>query len=215
MNKIKFTILLAAFALGASSLLKAQNDDFYAEIKSFMTENRADYNDIVASYFAGKELSLDDYTLLYYGYTFTDAYNPNYYNSSIDSLIAKKLYSQAYAALQADHKQDPTSLQTLFYLINIAEELLKPEESKMYQSRYINLVKAIMGAGGDGLSKENAIRVNRVTDEFQILSTYFGASSIVNKEFSEDFIDKVSIKNDKPNIIDIFFDFKRYVEVAK
>ncbi len=215
MNKIKFTILIAVFALGSASLLRAQNDDFYAEIKSFMTENRAEYNDIVKSYFAGEDLSLDDYTLLYYGYTFTDAYKPNYYNSSIDSLIAKKLYSQAYAALQADHKQDPTSLQTLFYLMNIAEELLKPEESKIYQSRYINLVKAIMGAGGDGLSKENAIRVNRVTDEFQILSTYFGASSIVNKEFSEDFIDKVSIKTDKPNIIDVFFDFKRYVEVAK
>ena len=71
---------------------------------------------------------------------------------------------------------------------------------------------AIIQANGDGLSRDGALRVNRVTDEFQLLSTYFKAASIVSKELSDDNIDKVTIKDSDGNIKDVYFDFSRYMD---
>lgn len=208
MNKLR--TLIVALAVMACGNIYAQNDSFYSEIKSFIS----DYDQLAQNFLSGKEMSLDDYTLLYYGFTFTDKYKPDYVNPKADSLINLNQINEAYLQLQEDHKENPTSLQTLFELMNVASVLDKEEESAMYQSRYINLVKAIMQAGGDGLSRENAIKINSVLDEFQILSTYFKAKAIGSKEFSDDFIDRITIKDSDGNTKDVFFDFTRYMEVA-
>ena len=213
MNKLKTLVaLLAVFACGN---IYAQTDAFYSEVKGFMADNRSEYDKIVSSYFAGENLSPDEYTMLYYGYTFTDAYNPDYVSHKADSLINLKKYEDAYNALQSELKRDPTSLQTLFDLMNMADVLGKEKESTVYQNNYLNLVKAIFLACGDGLSAENAIKVNQVTDEIQILSTYFRAVSIVSKELSPDFVDKVSFKDSSGKVNTVFFDFSRYMAVAK
>ncbi|MBQ1885920.1 MAG: DUF4919 domain-containing protein [Bacteroidales bacterium] len=208
MNKLR--TLIAAVAVLACSNIYAQTDAFYSEIKSFIS----DYDKLAQDFLSDKKMSLDDYTLLYYGFTFTDNYKPDYNGGAADSLINLKQYEKAYQQLQEDHRTNPTSLQTLFDLMNIASYLEKEKESSVYQSRYINLVKAIMQAGGDGLSPDNAIRVNSVMDEFQILSTYFKAVAIGSKEFSDDYIDKITIKDSDGNTKDVFFDFKRYMEVS-
>lgn len=213
MNKLKF-ISLAALILTFGSLC-AQDDAFYSEVRGFMSESRPEYDKIVSSYFAGQELSADDYTLLYYGYTFTDAYKPDFVNKSVDSLIDAKQYAEAYDALKKEHLKDPSSLQILFDLMGLAFVLEKSDEGQQYQKKYINLLLAIVQASGDGLSRENAIKVNTVRDEFQILSSYFRASSIVKKEFSSsDSIDKVTIKDSEGIVKDVFFDFTRYVAVT-
>ena len=212
MNKLR--LLLAAVAVFACSNIYAQDNAFYSEIKSFMTDNRADYDEIVKSYFANKELSLDDYTLLYYGYTFTDAYKPDYTSNEAESLMDAKKYDQAYAVLQREHQNDPTSLQTLFDLMGMAYVLEKSQEGQVYQNRYIKLMLAIIQSSGDGLSAENAIKVNRLTDESQILSTYFKAVSVVKKEFTNDGIDKVTVKDSDGIVKDVYFDFSRYLEVS-
>ena len=133
----------------------------------------------------------------------------------MDSLINIRQFDKAYEALKADQKNDPTSLQTLFDLMGMAYVLEKSDEGQQYQKHYINLMLAIIQANGDGLSRESALRVNRVTDEFQLLSTYFKAASIVSRELGEDNIDKVTIKDSDGNVKDVFFDFTRYMEVTK
>ena len=211
MNKIRIYAVALAVMLSCSGAF-AQTDAFYSEVKGFMADNPGAYDKIVASYFAGDELSLDDYTMLYYGYSLTKDYKPDYYNRSVDSLIKNLEYDKAYAVLKEDHKNDPTSLQTLFDLMGMAYVLEKSQEGQLYQKHYINLMLAIIQANGDGLSREGALRVNRVTDEFQILSTYFKASSIVSKELSDDNIDKVTIKDSEGNVKDVYFDFSRYMD---
>ncbi|MBR6465105.1 MAG: DUF4919 domain-containing protein [Bacteroidales bacterium] len=213
MNKIT-TIALALGLLLAGNAAIAQNDAFYSEVRNYMADNRAEFNKIVTSYLVGQPLSMDEYTMLYYGYTFTDAYKPNYSSNTADSLMNLKKYEEAYKALQGELRRDPTSLQTLFELMNLADVLGKEKESTQYQKNYVNLVKAIFLACGDGLSADNAIRVNHVTDEFQILSAYFKAVSISSKELSPDFVDKVTFKDSSGAVKTVFFDFSRYMVVA-
>ena len=185
MNKIK-TLAAAIGLMLIGNAAFAQNDAFYSEVRNYMADNRAEFNKIVSSFLAGDILSPDEYTMLYYGYTFTDAYKPNFISNTADSLINLKKYEDAFKALQGELKRDPSSLQTLFDLMNLADVLGKEKESTYYQKSYVNIVKAIFLACGDGLSADNAIRVNHVTDEFQILSSYFRAVSIVRKELSPD-----------------------------
>ncbi|MBR5399373.1 MAG: DUF4919 domain-containing protein [Bacteroidales bacterium] len=214
MNKIK-TIALALGLLLAGNAAVAQNDAFYSEVRNYMADNKAEFNKIVSSFLAGQALSTDEYTMLYYGYTFTDAYRPNFISNAADSLINLKKYDDAFKALQTELKRDPTSLQTLFDLMNLADVLGKEKESSQYQKSYVNLVKAIFLACGDGLSADNAIRINHVTDEFQILSAYFKAVSIVRKELSPDFVDKVTFKDSSGQTKTVFFDFSRYMMVSE
>lgn len=214
MNKIKSLAAVIGLML-VGSVAFAQNDAFYTEVRNYMADNRAEFDKIVASYLSGENLSTDEFTMLYYGYTFTDAYKPNYSSNTADSLIRLKKYEDAYNSLKGELKKDPTSLQTLFDLMNLADVLGKEKESEIYQKNYVNLVKAIFLACGDGLSEENAIRVNRVTDEFQILSSYFKAVSIVSKELSPDFVDKVSFKDSSGQTKTVFFDFSRYMVVSE
>ena len=214
MNKIK-TLAAAIGLMLIGNAAFAQNDAFYSEVRNYMADNRAEFNKIVSSFLAGNTLSPDEYTMLYYGYTFTDAYKPNYISNTADSLINLKKYEDAFKALQGELKRDPSSLQTLFDLMNLADVLGKEKESTFYQKSYVNIVKAIFLACGDGLSADNAIRVNHVTDEFQILSSYFRAVSIVLKELSPDFVDKVTFKDSSGQTKTVFFDFSRYMVVAE
>ncbi|MBP5390904.1 MAG: DUF4919 domain-containing protein [Bacteroidales bacterium] len=214
MNKIKTTVAALALLL-IGNVAFAQNDAFYNEVRNYMADNRAEFNKIVSSFLAGDALSPDEYTMLYYGYTFTDAYKPNYTSNKADSLINLKKYEDAFKALQGELKRDPTSLQTLFELMNLADVLGKEKESTQYQKSYVNLVKAIFLACGDGLSTDSAIRINHVTDEFQILSSYFRAVSIVSKELSPDFVDKITFKDSSGQTKTVFFDFSRYMVVAE
>ena len=214
MNKFK-NIAAAICLLLIGNAAFAQNDAFYTEVRNYMADNRAEFNKIVNSYLAGDVLSMDEYTMLYYGYTFTNAYKPDYTSNTADSLMNLKKYEEAYKALQGELRRDPTSLQTLFELMNLADVLGKEKESTQYQKSYVNLVKAIFLACGDGLSADNAIRVNHVTDEFQILSAYFKAVSIVSKELSPDFVDKVTLKDSDGQVKTVFFDFSRYLTVAE
>ena len=214
MNKFK-NIAAAICLLLIGNAAFAQNDAFYTEVRNYMADNRAEFNKIVNSYLAGDVLSMDEYTMLYYGYTFTNAYKPDYTSNTADSLMNLKKYEEADKALQGELRRDPTSLQTLFELMNLADVLGKEKESTQYQKSYVNLVKAIFLACGDGLSADNAIRVNHVTDEFQILSAYFKAVSIVSKELSPDFVDKVTLKDSDGQVKTVFFDFSRYLTVAE
>lgn len=214
MNRIK-TLAAAIGLLLVGNAAFAQNDAFYSEVRNYMADNRAEFNKIVTSFLAGQPLSMDEYTMLYYGYTFTDAYKPNYSSNTVDSLINIKKYEDAFKSLQGELRRDPTSLQTLFDLMNLADVLGKEKESAQYQKDYVNLVKAIFLACGDGLSVDNAIRVNHVTDEFQILSSYFRAVSISSKELSPDFVDKVTFKDSSGAVKTVFFDFSRYMVVAE
>ena len=214
MNKIKtLAVAFGLMLIGGTAF--AQNDAFYAEVRNYMADNRAEFDKIVTSFLAGNELSMDEYTMLYYGYTFTDAYKPNYSSNTADSLINLKKYEDAYKALKTELKRDPTSLQTLFDLMNLADVLGKEKESTLYQKSYVNIVKAIFLACGDGLSPDAAIRVNHATDEFQILSAYFRAVSISSKELSPDFVDRVTIKDSDGQVKTVYFDFSRYMIVAE
>lgn len=213
MRKFRFLLAVCALALGSSAF--AQTEDFYAEIKQFMTDNRAEYDSILSNYFAAEEMSLDDYALLYYGYTYTDSYKPGYLDSKADSLISKKEYEKAFEHLLQENRKDPTSLKTLFDLMNLADLLNKTQESNRFQNAYLNLVRAILQSGGDGSSAENAIYVNSETDEFQLLSVYFKAVSIVSREFTEDFKDRITIKDSDGAQKVLYFDFSRFMEVAQ
>ena len=112
MNKIK-TLAAAIGLMLIGNAAFAQNDAFYSEVRNYMADNRAEFNKIVSSFLAGNTLSPDEYTMLYYGYTFTDAYKPNFISNTADSLINLKKYEDAFKALQGELKRDPSSLQTL------------------------------------------------------------------------------------------------------
>jgi len=126
-----------------------------------------------------KELNLEEYALLYYGFTFQENYLKNQSDEiELSKLAESEKFQSLVIACEKYLKINPVSLKANDLIAYSLYKLNKPEsEWKKFQERYRTLRKVIVFSG-NGLTCETAFKVISVSDEYDILYTYFDVENI-------------------------------------
>ena len=126
-----------------------------------------------------KELNLEEYALLYYGFTFQENYLKNQSDEiELSKLAESEKFQSLVIACEKYLKINPVSLKANDLIAYSLYKLNKPEsEWKKFQERYRALRKVIVFSG-NGLTCETAFKVISVSDEYDILYTYFDVENI-------------------------------------
>lgn len=124
-------------------------------------------------------LTTQDYSMIYYGFSFQDNYIKNQPDEKIlNNLSQTKDYKKIIAECQKILDKNPVSLnannQMGYALFNLGRPA---SEWKKYQNRYRAFRKVIVYSG-NGLSTESAFKVIYVSDEYDILYKYFDIEKI-------------------------------------
>lgn len=180
------------------SQTKAQDELIinYSEIKEKIENpNSSNYYPSLLKRFNDfdKELKLEEYALLYYGFTFQE----NYLKNQSEEIKLSKLekdgkHEELISACEKYLSINPVSLKANDLMAYSLYKLNRPEsEWRKFQERYRALRKVIVYSG-NGLSCETAFKVISVSDEYDILYTYFNIEKI-NQQSLEDLCDKLEI----------------------
>ena len=126
-----------------------------------------------------KELNLEEYALLYYGFTFQENYLKNQSDEiELSKLAESEKFQSLVIACEKYLEINPVSLKANDLIAYSLYKLNKPEsEWKKFQERYRALRKVIVFSG-NGLTCETAFKVISVSDEYDILYTYFDVENI-------------------------------------
>lgn len=183
-------LLILAFILSMSILLKAQEGlkIDYSEIKAKVEDKKSNsyypkllkrFNDFDST------LTIDDYALIYYGFSFQDDYLKN----QPDERALNKLQKEEnYEGLILEAKKilsvNPVSLKANDCLIDALQETGRPEtEWKKYQDRF-RAIRRVIASSGNGLSCESAFKVIYVSDEYNMLYTYYDVEKVHSQKLS-------------------------------
>lgn len=173
-----------------SILLKAQEGlkIDYSEIKAKVEDKKSNsyypkllkrFNDFDST------LTIDDYALIYYGFSFQDDYLKN----QPDERALNKLQKEEnYEGLILEAKKilsvNPVSLKANDCLIDALQETGRPEtEWKKYQDRF-RAIRRVIASSGNGLSCESAFKVIYVSDEYNMLYTYYDVEKVHSQKLS-------------------------------
>lgn len=183
-------LLILAFILSMSILLKAQEGlkIDYSEIKAKVEDkNSSTYYPILLQRFNDFDstLTIDEYALIYYGFSFQDAYLKN----QPDERALNKLQKEEnYEGLILEAKKilsvNPVSLKANDCLIYALQETGRPEtEWKKYQDRF-RAIRRVIASSGNGMSCESAYKVIYVSDEYNMIYTYFDVEKVHSQKLS-------------------------------
>lgn len=173
MKKLIFSIILSITAIGAilsQDFIEVNN----VEIKNNTTDSLSYlYYPILLERFTSFDTTLtqDDYKHLYYGYVYTDMYNPYGEHELTDSffnLYYNQEYTKAIDVGEKILKDDPVNTTIIFKML-VCNHVLENIEMKLnYVHQYYSLLSIIYNTG-DGKSAETAFKVIKVSDEYEIL----------------------------------------------
>jgi tetratricopeptide (TPR) repeat protein len=177
-------LLLTFILFGYIHLSFGQNelDISYDSIKAQIENKDSDsyYPKLLEKYQSfDSSLTLYDYALIYYGFTFQKDYIINKPNEeTLKKAIESENFKDAVKECELILNKNPVSLLAINYLGFALFKLKEPESAwRKYQDRYRTLRKVIVYSG-DGSSPETAFKVIYVTDEYNILNDYFEISKI-------------------------------------
>ena len=138
-------------------------------------------------------LTLEEYAIIYYGFTFQKEYlNKQPDEKILNELLKKEDYKQLEIECRRILGQNPVSLSANDNLgYALFKQGRKEAEWKKYQKRYRAIRKVIVYSG-NGLSCETAFKVIYVSDEYNILYSYFQVEEI-NKQTLDGLCDKFDI----------------------
>lgn len=164
---ISVLLMLFSASSDAQSMLKDM-DYNYKVLETWMENNKEKYDSLMTLFLNADTLGVYEAFTLYFGYTYTDKYQPMYSEdkAALD-LYNKGLAEEAYKAYQKEYEKNPLFMRTLLRLAMLADKLGYAEESKKYAFRFVTLSKAI-GLSGDA-SKEHPMHVICVPDEYMML----------------------------------------------
>lgn len=179
MKKILFLILLSFFSQGYAQNELTIN---YSEIKEKIeNQNSPNYYPKLLKKFNDfdKDLKLEEYALLYYGFTFQENYLKNQSEEiELSKLEKDEKFEELISACEKYLLKNPVSLKANDLMAYSLYKLNKPEsEWKKFQNRYRALRKVIVYSG-NGLTCETAFKVISVSDEYDILYNYFDVEYI-------------------------------------
>ncbi|MBL1411077.1 DUF4919 domain-containing protein [Sphingobacterium faecale] len=125
-----------------------------------------------------KTLTPEEYMLIYYGFSFQNTYLSA---QNADGKLSDIAESKDYKRLIAESKRvlqiNPVSLTANNLMALALFETGKAEDGLKYQNRYRAIRKTI-ATSGDGLSCETALKVIFISDEYNMLYSYFDVEKI-------------------------------------
>ena len=130
-------------------------------------------------------LTTEDYALIYYGFSFQDAYLKN----QPDERALNKLQKEGnYEGLILESKKilavNPVSLTANDCLTYVLLKTGHPEtEWKKYQDRF-RAIRRVIASSGNGLTCESAYKVIYVSDEYNMIYTYFNVEKVHSQKLS-------------------------------
>jgi tetratricopeptide (TPR) repeat protein len=155
-------------------------------------------------------LTLRDYSLIYYGFSFQDNYLKNTpKEDKLNELLKSNDYEKVVLECQKILDSNPVSLLANNKMGYALFKLKKPEsEWSKYQKRYRAIRKVIVYSG-NGLTSETAFKVIYVSDEYDILYDYFEIPKI-QRQTLEGFCDKFDVTpSDYYKVKEVYFDISR------
>lgn len=173
-----------------SILLKAQEGlkIDYSEIKAKVEDkNSSTYYPILLQRFNDFDstLTIDDYALIYYGFSFQDAYLKNQPDeNALEKLKNDKNYKQLKLESEKILAVNPVSITANNFMSYALFKSGSPEnEWKKYQNRY-RAIRKVIAYSGDGLSCQSAFKVIYVSDEYNMLYTYYDVEKVHSQKLS-------------------------------
>lgn len=175
MKKLSLCFLIGFLCLSNTLFAQETLEIDYPTIKEYVTTHPTEFQELMQRFQANDSLlTRQDYATVYYGYSFTSAYqgSMNTFSDFFELTKAKK-YEEAYSAAQEHLKSNPVSLQLLYHLYELGSMLQKDSnETRGYAKQYAALLTTI-SLSGDGKSEETAIKVICVADEYQLMYIFF------------------------------------------
>lgn len=200
--------------------MKSQEPVEYEQMLEIVSNPESDqfYPTLLERFKKGdKELTLDDYRALYYGFTFQDNYRPydrdprdfeisNLIASGMDEVTTPKLIE-----ISRDYLNDnPFSLKILNYLQNFLAQIDDTTEIDLIQTQYDGILNAIKSSG-DGQTEETGFSVNHPSDEYMLLRSFKLKPSSNRFETTYDYFD---LEENELGIEGIYFDVYQMVKVG-
>lgn len=154
----------------------------YKEIKAEIeNENAASFYPKLLNRFNefDTSLSLREYALIYYGFSFQEDYLKNQPDEKqLDILLEENDFESLVVECKKILNKNPVSLSANDKMGYALFKLGKPEkEWGNYQTRYRQIRNAIVYSG-DGLTPVSAFKVIYVSDEYHIMCDYFDIPAI-------------------------------------
>lgn len=135
--------------------------------------------------------TFEESAIIYYGYAFTEKYNPYCSYDSLRFFIQQRDWEKAEQAALEALKDNPVCIELLEHLILAAEQRQDEEVASRAFGQYIILLTTI-SRSGEGKTPDSPLFVTRVSDEYSILRS-IGASQLKGQSL----IDTPSGKCDK------------------
>ena len=177
-------------------------------IEDTVRKNPAAYQDLMNRFFkAPASLSKEEVANLYYGFAFTKDYAPLHVDLIREprDLYRQGKMQEAYDICKRELQKAPVSLSLLWMISIVADELKMKEEAKKYYSTFTELYNAVT-ASGNGYSKENAIKVIFISDEYAIFRDMMGLK-LVKQDFVEKRYDCMTLdRGNKGETVTLWFD---------
>jgi len=179
-----FFLFFAAKCLVGQETLKVD----YSQIKqSIQNENSGFYYPTLLERFNAFDSTLtsEDYMYIYYGFAYQDTYLKKRPDETILSKLSesedfKKLIVECEKVLEIN----PVSLDANDFMGYALFKTDRPEaEWLKYQNRY-RAIRKVIATSGDGLSCETALKVIYVSDEYNMLHTYFDVEKIHSQQLA-------------------------------
>lgn len=178
----KLLLFLSAFYIMAN--IFAQDTPIsidYNSIKDIVLNDSVTYSNLMERYKRDDvTLSHEDYALIYYGYSFTPAYQGSMdtQKKTLTDLINNQKYEDAYLLGKNILKENPVALYALYNMYYLCQALEKPvEEANTYILKYSKLLHTI-ALTGDGKDVNTAFKVITVNDEYHLMYNYWGVEDI-------------------------------------
>lgn len=155
-------------------------------------------------------LSLQEYSLIYYGFSFQDDYLKNQPDEKVlIELLDSKNYGKIASVCQKILRKNPVSLLANNEMGFALFKLHKPEsEWKKYQKRY-RAIRKVIAYSGYGMKPETAFKVIYVSDEYNLLYDYFNIVKIEEQGLVGN-CDKFIVEpSDYYNFKEVYFDISR------
>lgn len=213
---MKKIITLAAILI-ATAATYAQSKLDYKTIKEIVETEKEYYNDILNNVYQNDDplIRIDDYALVYYGHSFTPAYNGagDTAEEELKNLAAAGDMLKQYETAKKILAYNPVSLNALFYAWRAADELIKPEEeTQSYLKKYLGILNMITTLG-DGKSSSTPYRVITPDDQDHILYGVLDVNNIISRNLDTSTLcNIITIEpTEKFQSRKVFFDVSRYL----
>lgn len=163
----------------------------YQKVEEYVTQNAEGYKQLMNRFWENPDsLNEEEAAMLYYGFAFTKDYDPEKVDINMD--LMKAFHDKNFFAYKEELKRTPVSLSLLMKTSILAGEAGNNGLKKKYMRMATKLLTGIM-ASGTGFSKERAIKVLYIADEYAIFRDLMGLR-MTTQELLEHRYDRMTLE---------------------